>query len=173
MFAMPLASRSSTTQAQILLREWERHAAPPILPAYRTGRPALLAQLTELCASLHSDSGVTIDCEDLRTVLRSAAHFRVGTAAVTGSNRAIRAARALLAAIQTPPVTCGPAQRALLSIVSPAAQPLHMDELTLITETIQHTLGQDAELIFGHDETEDSSVTELRVWLLVGYGSPT
>ena len=39
MFAMPLASRSSTTQAQILLREWERHAAPPSLPAYRTGPP--------------------------------------------------------------------------------------------------------------------------------------
>ena len=65
----------------------------------------------------------------------------------------------------------GPAQRALLNIISPAAEPLHMDELTLIIETLQHTLGQDAELIFGHDETADSAVAELRGWLLVGYGT--
>ena len=134
---MSLAPLPPTIQAQSLLQEWEWRTATATLPAYR---PALLAHLTELCASLRpaTGAGVTIDYEDLLTVLRSAAHFRVGTAATAGSNRAVRAAQALLAAIRESTLACGPAQRALLS---PTAQPLHMDELTSIIETIQHSLG--------------------------------
>ena len=166
---MPPAKLPPIILAETLLREWELHAARPTLPEHR---PALLAQLAELCTSLQPGADIAIDYEDLRSVLHSAAHFRVGTYATAGPNRAISTARALLAAIQKQQLApVGPAQRALLNIISPAAEPLHMDELTLIIETLQHTLGQDAELIFGHDETADSAVAELRGWLLVGYGT--
>ena len=163
---MPPVKLPPIILAETLLREWELHAARPTLPEHR---PALLAQLAELCTSLQPGADIAIDYEDLRSVLHSAAHFRVGTYATVGPNRA---ARALLAAIQKQQLApVGPAQRALLNIISPAAEPLHMDELTLIIETLQHTLGQDAELIFGYDEITDYAVAELRGWLLVGYGT--
>ena len=166
---MPPAKLPPIILAENLLREWELHAARPTLPEHR---PALLAQLAELCASLQPGADIAIDYEDLRSVLHSAAHFRVSTYATAGPNCAVSATRAPLAAIQKPPLApVDPAQRALLNIISPAAEPLHMDELTLITETLQHTLSQDAELIFGHDETADSAVAELHGWLLVGYGT--
>lgn len=162
-------------QAETLLQTWEQSAVPPATAAYAAACPARLAQLAALCATLRPETAISIDYEDIRAVLGSAAHFRIGTAAATGPNRAQAAAQAVLAALQPLPDASlpGPAQRALLSIISPAAQPLEMDELDTIVGTIQRPLGQDVELIFGHDETEDAAESELRVWLLVGYGAAT
>ena len=114
---MPSTPITPAARAETLLQEWEQHVARPTTPADATARPAQLAQLTALCATLRAEADVSIDHEDIRTVLRSATHFRIGTAAAAGPNRATQAAQATLAALQ-PPISgtpAGSAQSALLS----------------------------------------------------------
>lgn len=164
---------SPAAQAETLLHLWEQHAGPPATVAYTDTRPALLAQLTALCAALRPEDEVNIDHEDIRTVLRSAAQFRIGTAANAGPDRATHVARAALAALQLPQLNgplAAPARSVLLGIISPVAEPLEMDELTTILETVQCHFGPELEMIFGHGDTEDPAETALRAWLLVGYG---
>ena len=170
---MSFASLAPAVQAGALLKEWEQHPGRTRPPDYTATRPARLAHLAALCAALRPEAEVNIDHEDIRTILRGATDFRIGTAAATGPGRAVHVAEAALAALQLPGAgaPAGPARSALLGIVSPVTESLEMDELTTITETIQPQLGQELEMIFGHGETADATDTELRVWLLVGYAA--
>ena len=47
-----------------------------------------------------------------------------------------------------------------------------MDELTELTATLQHHLGPELEMVFGHGNHPAAAGDGLRVWLLVGYGQP-
>ena len=166
---MLTAPDSPAALANTLLFEWEQRTRP--VAACLASRPALLTQLAAICATLRPGAAMHITAGDLRAVLASAAAFGIGTARASGPDRAARAANAVVAGARAPGhcAPIGPAHQALLSISSPAAVPLHMDELTVILEIAQHALGPDVEIVFGHDETDKATAPDLQVWLLVGY----
>ena len=78
---MSFASLAPAVQAQTLLQEWEQHTGRTHASAYAAARPARLARFAALCAALRSEAEVSLDDEDICTVLRWATDFRIGTAA--------------------------------------------------------------------------------------------
>jgi hypothetical protein len=70
-------------------------------------------------------------------------------------------------------VPSGLAKYALLSLRSRSTAPCAMDELTFLLSILQESLGQDAEIVFGHDETTEANAPELQLWLLVEYAAIT
>lgn len=166
---------SPPIMADVLLHEWENRAFPPHDAAYAAARP-LAALLGALVYRRPGD--LALDLEDLRDTLRRARAFGLGRATATGPNRATRLVPAAVAACQLahlgpPPV--GLPVLALLHIGSHPAAELEMDELAELTETLQATLGPDADLIFWHHCDEALPPAAMQLWLLLGYppdGSP-
>ena len=170
--SVPVNSPSAAVLAETLLGEWEQRACPAGTPTYEAARQPVRALFTELCETLLAAGLTNIDHEDVRTVLGQAYSLGIGAASAQGPGRAARIAALVLAATQAHqlgPRAAGLGHTALLSISSRIDTPLEMDELTIITEAIQRTLSDDAEIIFGHDEHANSSAAELQVWLLVGF----
>jgi cell division protein FtsZ len=93
---------------------------------------------------------VNVDFQDVRTVVYKAGAAVMGAAETRGENRAINAAQEALASPLLDNKDIMGAQKILLSIISGEEAELQMDELTEITEYIQHQAGDDAEVIFGH-----------------------
>ncbi len=93
---------------------------------------------------------VNVDFQDVRTVMYKAGAAVMGAAETRGENRAINAAQEALASPLLDNKDIMGAQKILLSIISGEEAELQMDELTEITEYIQHQAGDDAEVIFGH-----------------------
>jgi cell division GTPase FtsZ len=157
--------------ANLLLHEWENRAFPP----YVAARPLAVAALAALLGALvYRHSGdLVLDLEDLRDTLRRAQAFGLGHATATGPNRAARLVPAAVAACQLAhlgPPPAGLPVLALLQLGSHPAAELEMDELAEITETLQATLGPDADLIFWHHCDEALSPAAVQLWLLLGYG---
>lgn len=164
---------AATTTAETLLAEWEARAQPNRPPDYATNRAHLLRQFAPMYAVLlNHEADVNVDEDDARAVLRHASSLRAGSAGTSGPGRALRAAQQAAAAAQAlhlGPEPTGPATMALLAIISHPTAELEMDELTLITEYFQNTLGdQQTEVIFGHG-LQAGLPTELWVGLLATY----
>ena len=96
--------------AAALLQAWEARAQPTA-PAYAAQRPALLAQLTSLCASLAAGHEINLDSEDLRTALLPAHSFGIAQAAATGPDRPRQLVRALLSGPGSPGPALAPGRR--------------------------------------------------------------
>ena len=158
------------TQAAALLQEWETRAQPD--PAtYARQRPALLDMLTEFYAWLDAKADVNLDIEDLRSVFRAATVLGLARATAAGADRATRAAQELLTALAAQKIAGHDRPVVvLLNISSPDNAELEMDELLVITQTVQQHLGTDAEMIFGHGlYPAAADEAGLRLWLLVGF----
>ncbi|HEX8328406.1 MAG TPA: hypothetical protein VF629_12750 [Hymenobacter sp.] len=160
----------------MLLREWETDTCPTPTPTYLAARPRVLDLLAEFCGSLLTDAPISVDAEDVRSVLSRAITLGLGAAVAHGPGRAGRAAAMVIAAVGAQPLGPTPAGRAVSSLLCITSGPdceLEMDELTHITETIQIAFGKDMEMIFGHDVVPGLTDSKLQVWLLVGYVAAT
>ena len=157
-------------QATALLVKWEQRTRPTGR-TYATARPNLLRGLTEICTRLYSGADLNVDAEDLRSVLAGAKTWAIAQGQASGLHRAATTVQQALASLAIQPrwQPTGAAWQALLSISSSAHAELEMDELVEITETVQHHLGSDAEMIFGHGHHPEPTGHGLRLWLLVSY----
>ncbi len=169
--AMPTPTPPAHALAETLLSEWEHRTGFCPTPAHQTARLLTLALLAELCASTLIEQDVNIDADDICTTLATAASFGTATAAASGPGRAAQ----VVAALQLHhygPAPASPASTVLLSITAHSEADLEMDELTFIIEFVQNMLEETTEMIFGHGEYDDSTIPELRMSILVGYGAP-
>jgi cell division protein FtsZ len=105
---------------------------------------------------------VNVDFEDVNTVMRDSGVAVMGTAAVEGEDRAIRAVEAALQSPLLEDSDIKGAKHILLNISS-GAREVTMDEIFEITEYVQEEAGQGTDLIWGNcfDESlgEKLSVT--------------
>lgn len=93
---------------------------------------------------------VNVDFEDVKTVMKDSGSAVMGSAVTTGDNRASRAAELAINSPLLNNKNIHGAQKILLSIISGDEAELQMDELTEITDFMQETAGDEAEVIFGH-----------------------
>ncbi|MEM8892945.1 MAG: cell division protein FtsZ [Bacteroidota bacterium] len=93
---------------------------------------------------------VNVDFEDVKTVMKDSGSAVMGSAVTTGENRASRAAELAINSPLLNNKNIHGAQKILLSIISGDNAELQMDELTEITDFMQETAGDEAEVIFGH-----------------------
>lgn len=93
---------------------------------------------------------VNVDFEDVKTVMKDSGSAVMGSAVTTGENRASRAAELAINSPLLNNKNIHGAQKILLSIISGEEAELQMDELTEITDFMQETAGDEAEVIFGH-----------------------
>ncbi len=103
---------------------------------------------------------VNVDFEDVKTVMKDSGSAVMGSAVTTGENRASRAAELAINSPLLNNKNIHGAQKILLSIISGEEAELQMDELTEITDFMQETAGDEAEVIFGHgvDPELDESI---------------
>ncbi len=94
-------------------------------------------------------SEVNVDFQDVKTVMRKSGPAVMGSATVSGENRAIRAVESALASPLLNNTDIIGAQKILLSITYGDAAELTMDELTEITDYIEEKAGDGADVIFG------------------------
>lgn len=97
---------------------------------------------------------VNVDFEDVRTVMRDSGVAIMGSATCEGEDRA---RRAIEEALHSPILNDNDirgAKHILLNITSGEEEVL-MDELTEITDYVQEEAGQNANLIWGHCQTEE------------------
>lgn len=97
---------------------------------------------------------VNVDFEDVNTVMRDSGVAVMGTAAIAGEERALRAVEAALQSPLLEDNDIRGAQHILLNITS-GTQAVTMDELSAITEYVQAAAGEGTDLIWGncYDET--------------------
>lgn len=94
-------------------------------------------------------SEVNVDFQDVRTVMRQSGPAVMGSAEVSGENRARRAAESALSSPLLNNKEIKGAQKILLSITYGEEAELTMDELTEITDYIEEEAGLGADVIFG------------------------
>lgn len=97
---------------------------------------------------------VNVDVLDVRTVMAGAGRATVGSGTGAGEGRAMLAAQEAIAKALLGNEIQG-ANRVLLSVISGPETELEMEELTEITEFIQNSTSDQAEIIFGHAIDED------------------
>ncbi|MEQ9426205.1 MAG: cell division protein FtsZ [Cyclobacteriaceae bacterium] len=103
---------------------------------------------------------VNVDFEDVKTVMKNSGAAVMGSATVSGEDRATRAAEMAISSPLLDNRDIHGAQKILLSIISGEKAELQMDELAQITDYMQESAGDDAEVIFGHgiDPDLDESI---------------
>lgn len=102
---------------------------------------------------------VNVDFEDVKTVMKDSGAAVMGSATISGEERALKAAQQAIASPLLNNTDIHGAKKILLSITSGENAELQMDELSDITDYIQQEAGEEAEVIFGHGidtELEDS-----------------
>ncbi len=109
---------------------------------------------------------VSVDFEDVKTILRNAGPAAIGLGVASGENRGALAAERSFSYPFMHSTQIANAQRALLRISSGGNAALEMEEFILITDLIQEKCGNDCEVIFGH-RTHEALDQEIEVLLLV------
>ena len=93
---------------------------------------------------------VNVDFEDVRTVMKNSGAAVMGSATISGEDRATRAAEMAISSPLLNNKDILGAKKILLSIISGEEAELQMDELAQITDFMQESAGDDADVIFGH-----------------------
>ncbi len=103
---------------------------------------------------------INVDFEDVKTVMKDSGTAIMGSAIAEGENRAITAVEEALASPLLNDNQIIGADNILLYIASGNAE-ITMDEVTEITEYIQNSAGQNAEIIWGNgkDETLENKIS--------------
>ncbi len=96
---------------------------------------------------------INVDFEDVRTVMTNSGVALMGSATSEGENRAIKAIEAALNSPLLNDNNIEGAHYVLLNITY-GNQEIHMDEVVEITDYIQETSGNTAEVIWGHGKDE-------------------
>jgi cell division protein FtsZ len=92
---------------------------------------------------------INVDFNDVNTVMRNSGHAIMGSASAEGENRAITAVQQALTSPLLNDNDISGAQYVLLNITYGDKEVL-MDEITEITDYIQHEAGSTADVIWGH-----------------------
>ena len=156
-----------------LLAAWEAAATSAQVATQLPHQPAILAWLTTFWQRQSTTPlpAISVDWDDVQTVLRGAGHLRTAKAEASGAGRA-KAAQQLLHEALAPPPGNPPASRCLLSIEAAPAAELEMDELSELLELLQsQTLGDDCEMIFGHGYQTALPSGAVQAALLVAYAA--
>jgi cell division protein FtsZ len=132
----------------------------PMGQAFAKADSVLTTAAKSIAEIITVTSDINVDFEDVKTVMKDSGAAVMGSAITEGENRARRAAEEALNSPLLNNTDIRGAQRILLSIMSGDQAELEMDELSEITEYIQHKAGEEAEVIFGHgtDETLGQSI---------------
>ena len=132
----------------------------PMGQAFAKADSVLTTAAKSIAEIITVTSDINVDFEDVKTVMKDSGAAVMGSAITEGENRARRAAEEALNSPLLNNTDIKGAQRILLSIMSGDQAELEMDELSEITEYIQHKAGEEAEVIFGHgiDETLGQSI---------------
>lgn len=105
-------------------------------------------------AELISVTGaINVDMNDVNTVMRDSGVAIMGQAAASGEDRAIKAARS---ALESPLLNDNDIEGAkyILLNITYGEQEVMMDEISDITDFIQHAAGSTADVIWGHGKDE-------------------
>ncbi|WP_192822522.1 hypothetical protein [Rufibacter sp. LB8] len=113
----------------------------------------VITHLTDLALDAHK-ADVSIDFEDVKTVLRGTGYSFVGIGQASGADRAMEAATQAISYPFMRKEQLENSARVLLNIFSGPTTELEMEELTQITDLIQDACGDDCEVIFGHGLAE-------------------
>lgn len=108
---------------------------------------------------------VNVDFEDVKTVMKDSGVAVMGSASVSGENRALRAAGEALTSPLLNNTDIHGAQKILLSIMYGDEDELRMDELDQITNYIEERTGGEAEIIFGYG-SDASLGNQIRVTMI-------
>ncbi|NML66354.1 cell division protein FtsZ [Hymenobacter sp. RP-2-7] len=132
----------------------------PMGAAFAKADSVLTTAAKSIAEIITVTADINVDFEDVKTVMKDSGAAVMGSAITEGENRARRAAEEALNSPLLNNTDIQGAQKILLSIMSGDQAELEMDELSEITEYIQHKAGEDAEMIFGHgtDETLGQSI---------------
>jgi len=132
----------------------------PMGQAFAKADSVLTTAAKSIAEIITVTSDINVDFEDVKTVMKDSGAAVMGSSITEGENRARRAAEEALSSPLLNNTDIRGAQRILLSIMSGDQAELEMDELSEITEYIQHKAGEEAEVIFGHgtDETLGQSI---------------
>ena len=93
---------------------------------------------------------INVDFEDIKTVMKNAGAAVLGSSQTEGEGRSLRAAQEAINSPLLNNVEINGAKKILISIISGEEAEFQLDELTEISEYIQSSAGDEAEIIFGH-----------------------
>ncbi|MGI4832795.1 MAG: cell division protein FtsZ [Janthinobacterium lividum] len=137
----------------------------PMGAAFAKADSVLTTAAKSIAEIITVTADINVDFEDVKTVMKDSGAAVMGSAITEGENRARRAAEEALNSPLLNNTDIRGAQRILLSIMSGDQAELEMDELSEITEYIQHKAGEEAEVIFGHG-TDDTLGQSIRVTVI-------
>lgn len=121
-----------------------------IKEAYAQADMVLTTAARSIAEVITRHAEVNVDFEDVKTVMQNSGTAVLGSAELSGEDRAIRAAQQALASPLLDNREIRGAQRILLSIISGDSPSMTMDEFAAISEYIQEQAGENADIIYGN-----------------------
>ncbi|SFC80092.1 cell division protein FtsZ [Flexibacter flexilis DSM 6793] len=121
-----------------------------IKEAYAQADMVLTTAARSIAEVITRHAEVNVDFEDVKTVMQNSGTAVLGSAEVSGEDRAIRAAQQALASPLLDNREIRGAQKILLSIISGDSPSMTMDEFAAISEYIQEQAGENADIIYGN-----------------------
>ena len=128
----------------------EVHGNLPIREAFGQADNVLTTAAKGIAEIITVPGYVNVDFEDVRTVMKNSGAAVMGSATISGEDRALRAAELAISSPLLNNKNIHGAKKILLSIISGEEAELQMDELAQITDFMHNSAGDEADLIFGH-----------------------
>ena len=128
----------------------EVHGNLPIREAFGQADNVLTTAAKGIAEIITVPGYVNVDFEDVRTVMENSGAAVMGSATISGEDRALRAAEMAISSPLLNNKDIYGAKKILLSIISGDEAELQMDELAQITDFMQDSAGDSADVIFGH-----------------------
>ena len=133
----------------------EVHGNLPIREAFGQADNVLTTAAKGIAEIITVPGYVNVDFEDVRTVMKRSGAAVMGSASISGEDRALRAAELAISSPLLNNKNILGAKKILLSIISGEEAELQMDELAQITDFMQDSAGDGADVIFGHGIDEE------------------
>ena len=132
----------------------------PVTKAFAEADNVLTTAAKGIAEIITVSGYVNVDFEDVKTVMKDSGAAVMGSATISGEQRALKAAEIAISSPLLNNTDILGAKKILLSITSGVEAELQMDELSEITDYIQERAGDEAEVIFGHgiDQNLDDAI---------------
>jgi cell division protein FtsZ len=144
----------------------------PVTKAFAEADNILTTAAKGIAEIITVSGHVNVDFKDVKTVMENSGTAVMGSATMSGEERALKAAQQAIASPLLNNTDINGADKILLSITSGESAEMQMDELTQITDYIQQEAGDGADVIFGHgvdpDLGESISVTVIATGFQTG-----
>ena len=128
----------------------EMYGNLPVTKAFAEADNVLTTAAKGIAEIITVSGYVNVDFEDVKTVMKDSGAAVMGSATISGEQRALKAAEIAISSPLLNNTDILGAKKILLSITSGVEAELQMDELSEITDYIQERAGDEAEVIFGH-----------------------